>query len=272
MRRFFGSTVLLVIVSLFVASAAVGQQAGEVQYAAKFVCGKADGKVLAPGVYLTAINVHNPTGGKITFQKKIAVALPHEKPGPVSKLFKARLGPDEALEIDCEDIFKLAETRADFLKGFVVIESKGELDVVAVYTAAGADGQVETLHTERVPARAQAGCPDLVVTNIDKPTWDGPNHRSVIKATIKNIGSAWAGPTLAKVVDPTTFQPPPSGLPYEAIAATPALDPNLSAVVTFYLPYWVYNPNVTLEVTADYKHELAECDENNNVKVFEDIG
>ena len=72
----------------------------------------------------------------------------------------AELGPDEALEIDCPDISKLAHTDAGFLKGFVVIESEVELDVVAVYTAAGRDEQVETLHTERVPARPRkAGAP-----------------------------------------------------------------------------------------------------------------
>ena len=43
------------------------------QYAAKFVCGKSDGDELAPGVYFTAINVHNPTERDVTFRKKFAV-------------------------------------------------------------------------------------------------------------------------------------------------------------------------------------------------------
>ncbi|MGZ3294160.1 MAG: hypothetical protein ACXU9D_12945 [Xanthobacteraceae bacterium] len=51
------------------------------------------------------------------------------------------------------------------MKGFVVIESETELDVVAVYTAAGRDGRVETLHTERVPARSRkAGAREVCVT------------------------------------------------------------------------------------------------------------
>jgi hypothetical protein len=132
------------------------------QYAAKFVCGKSAGKVVAPGVYFTAVNIHNPTYTTIRFRVKIAVAEPGLKPGPVSKFHDAELGPDEALEIDCPDISKLAETKTDFLKGFVVIESEVELDVVAVYTAAGKDGQVETLHTERVSPRrrkAEGGIP-----------------------------------------------------------------------------------------------------------------
>lgn len=117
------------------------------QYAVKFVCGKADGQVVAPGAYWTAINVHNPTDTAMGFRKKVALALPHEQRGPVSAFVHAALGPEEALEIDCEDIRRLIDTPAAFLKGFVVLESKVELDVVAVYTAAGATGQVETLHT-----------------------------------------------------------------------------------------------------------------------------
>jgi hypothetical protein len=129
------------------------------QYAAKFVCGKSPGEVVAPGVYFTAVNVHNPTYRTVDLRVKVALALPGLKPGAVSKFYDAKLGPDEALEIDCPDIFnpeifKFREPmQADFLKGFVVIESEVELDVVAVYTAAGREKQVETLHTERVPAR-----------------------------------------------------------------------------------------------------------------------
>jgi hypothetical protein len=36
------------------------------QYSAKFVCGKSDGKVVAPGEYWTAINVHRARQ-KITY-------------------------------------------------------------------------------------------------------------------------------------------------------------------------------------------------------------
>jgi len=129
------------------------------QYAAKLICGKSDGKILAPGVYFTAINVHNPTYTTIGLRAKVAVALPGLQPGPVSEFYEAKLGPDEALEIDCPDIFnpeifKFPQpTRRGFIKGFVVIESNVELDVVAVYTAVGSEKFVETLHTERVPAR-----------------------------------------------------------------------------------------------------------------------
>jgi len=122
------------------------------QYSVKFLCGRSQGDVVAPGSYFTAINVHNPTDTEVTFRKKVAVALPSERPGPVSKFVDAKLRPDEALEIDCADIVEHSEVRARFLKGFVVIQSKVELDVVAVYTAGGGK-RVETLHLERIPAR-----------------------------------------------------------------------------------------------------------------------
>jgi hypothetical protein len=123
------------------------------QYAAKLVCGRPEAEELAPGQYFTAINVHNPTERDVALRKKIAVAGRGERPGPVSNFVDTRLGPDEALEIDCPDLRAHAGADEALLKGFVVIESDVELDVVAVYTAAGDSGQVQTLHMERVPAR-----------------------------------------------------------------------------------------------------------------------
>jgi hypothetical protein len=128
------------------------QDLGRFEYAVKFVCGKAPGSVVAPGVYYTAINVHNPNEKPLVFRKKVAIALPSEKAGRVSSFFEAKLGPDQALEIDCPDILWHADSKS-FLKGFIVIESDLELDVVAVYTTAGATERVGTFFTERVPVR-----------------------------------------------------------------------------------------------------------------------
>ncbi len=133
----------------------------------------------------------------------------------------------------------------------------------------GVCGVPETSESCPEDCRA-AGCADLVVTKIDRPTWDGANDRSVIQATIQNVGDTVARATVARVIDPTTLQS--TGAPFNAIAATPQLAPGASIVVTFYLPYWVYNPDVTLEVTADYKGDLEECNEDNNVEVFNDQG
>ena len=138
------------------------------QYAAKFVVGKSDGKIVSPGLYFTAINVHNALYRDVRFRVKVAVALPGLKPGPVSPFHDVSLGPDEALEIDGPDILKLARQKG-FLKGFVVIESESELDVVVVYTAAPADGQVQTLHTERVPARTRKAGRRKICVDFEAP-------------------------------------------------------------------------------------------------------
>jgi hypothetical protein len=57
------------------------------------------------------------------------------------------------MSIDCSQIVDLLQGKLSFADGFVVIESDAELDVAAVYTAAGATGKVESLKIERVPAR-----------------------------------------------------------------------------------------------------------------------
>jgi hypothetical protein len=153
---------LAALVSVAVALAAGGvsslQAQTQFQYAAKFVCGPvAPGTpaagLLANGAYFTAVNVHNPNPQALDLRKKFAVALPGEKAGPVSQFFGAVLQPDQALEIDCADILQHLKMKG-FVKGFVVILSPRELDVVAVYTAAGSPGgPVVTLELERVPKR-----------------------------------------------------------------------------------------------------------------------
>lgn len=146
------------------------------QYAAKFVCGKSSGRVVAPGTYFTAVNVHNPGRATTHLAVKTAVALPGLQPGPVSRFHDAQLGPDEALEIDCSDISELADRKEEFLKGFVVIESESELDVVAVYTAAGPDEQVETMHTERVPLRRLEAGPSEICVGFERPLTVGTQY------------------------------------------------------------------------------------------------
>src|SRR5262249_33896905 len=164
------------------------------QYAAKFLCGKPDGGELAPGLYFTAINVHNPSERAVRFRKKIAVAGRRERAGPVSRFFDAKLGPDETLEIDGPDNRRHAQGHEELLKAVVVLESQTELDVVAVYTAAGDHGQVETLHLERVPARrAQAGLPDLIPLADPKTGFCKRDNQGNLIVTVKNQGSADAG-------------------------------------------------------------------------------
>lgn len=130
------------------------------QYAVKILCGRSQGEaagggVVAPGTYFTAVNVHNPGRSAVAFIKKVALANPWQKPGKISKFVDGKLGPDEAMEVDCRELAKMGGVAPGTLfGGYLVFETREgtELDIVAVYTTAGNAG-VSALHTERVAKR-----------------------------------------------------------------------------------------------------------------------
>jgi hypothetical protein len=173
MRTFSISSALLCALALL-PSAAAAQDTLAAEYAVKFVCGRpttVPGPV-APGEYFTAINVHNPALRGVAFRWKLALTRtdtliigvpPTPSPGPISAFMNADLGPDQSLEIDCRHIVPRAQPlvpATGFFKGFVVIQPRtGELDVVAVYTAAGGTRQIETMEVERVEARRTGRVP-----------------------------------------------------------------------------------------------------------------
>lgn len=123
------------------------------EYAVKVLCGylkEPKGAPLNAGAYYTAINIHNPGPKEAKFRVKVALANPGQ-PGPVLGFHVFTLRADEALELDCELLHKIAGT-GDFIKGFAVIQCYTRLDVVAVYSAGTLDSpsKVESLHLERV--------------------------------------------------------------------------------------------------------------------------
>lgn len=121
------------------------------EYAVKVVCGRMDRDnriPVAPGVYATAINIHNP-GRLVLTRRKVAVAG-RGAPGPISAFETTLLDRDQAMHLDCEMIQRQAGG-VDALDGFVVIQSSNVIDVVAVYTTG--KEEVTTFATERVPMR-----------------------------------------------------------------------------------------------------------------------
>lgn len=269
-------TIALGTVLLSAAASAGAQDFRGVEYAVKIVCGTPDRPALAAGAYFTAVNVHNPGAESVRFRQKLALTLPGQQPGPISPFWDSALRPDQALEIDCTDMFRRSQSRTRFIKGFLVIQSASDLDVVGVYTAAPSPrATVTALEIEQVPGRRAGGgggctLPDLVVDSIMRPTF--VNGSSRIEAVIRNLGPGAAAASLARLIDPSTLQPPPSGAPYNSVVPTPALAAGATSTVVFTLPYWVFNPDATLDVTADYKGDIAECREDNNTKQFAAIG
>src|SRR4051812_17094505 len=153
--------IVTILVVLAAATAAHAQVLQVRQYAAKFVCGKASDEQIrffnfAPGEYFTSINVHNPARtASVKYRKKFALAETSEQAGHISAWFRGGLKADEAMQIDCVNIYRhLGIQPGTFIDGFAVIEisTRQQLDVVGVYTAAGNAG-VSTMSTERVTGR-----------------------------------------------------------------------------------------------------------------------
>jgi hypothetical protein len=173
----------------------------EFQYAVKIVCGIASSSAggaqppVAPGAYRTAINIHNPDKCKnANFRWKVAVALPNQA-GTVSSFQRPRtLLPDAAMEIDCPQVMSAVQPPLLFIKGYVVLESDIELDIVAVYTGAQtATGPVTTFYSERVQARCVPKCEDLeLVMNIGFARWQTISPTTGPAVVLSSLPSVWA--------------------------------------------------------------------------------
>src|SRR5262245_13601763 len=124
------------------------------QYAVKFLCtSNVPGTsqtttAVLPGVYQTAVNIHNPHSQVARLRKKLA-----DRHGQISAFVDSQLKPDEATSIDCSQVQNFGIPFIHGFEGFLVIESTHSLDVVAVYTAGPRGGEVASLEVEHVPER-----------------------------------------------------------------------------------------------------------------------
>jgi hypothetical protein len=153
------------------------------QYNAKAVCSLlatfGDGS-LAQGTYRTLINVANPTDETVEFAVLPVVAGSLGQPsggigGVVAR--RAELAGGAALSIDCGSIAGFFCPTAegicfDFaaIDGFVRINAPIELDVVGIYTARPADGEVATMDIETVEGRAISKTVDVADQEGGGPT------------------------------------------------------------------------------------------------------
>lgn len=123
------------------------------QYAAKFICmadipGTSQQSAgLLPGLYQTAVNIHNP--GKTTARIRMKLATG----GVISPWKGAALKYDEVMQVNCGQIQDFGVTFIHGFEGFLVIESTVSLDVVGVYTAGAVRGPVSSLAVEAVRER-----------------------------------------------------------------------------------------------------------------------
>jgi hypothetical protein len=250
------------------------------EYAAKLVCGvQKDPRDmrLARGFYATTINVHNPAEQGVALTKKLALTIPpgKQQPGKVLPILKDKLGPDQALAVDCKDLAKKyfdGQLPEPYIEGFVVIRSSQSLDVTAVYSTAalsreGEAGDHSSIHVEpireRVLKEQPAQKPDLVVKDIGQPKVNCPGGGgtcvTTVEITVANIGAADAGAFNTRVtLDPgqtVVVDHPLSGL---------AAGASQSFTITTPRGGNCYDPDCTVCATADDKAQVDESDEGNN--------
>ena len=126
------------------------------RYAVKFVRGCSDGSLLAKGVYVTVITLYNSRAEAVRFRRKLAVSLSADEPDAMLDPPFGSLGPHGTLTIDCANIFKEVDPpQSGVHTGYVILESLAQLNVAAIYTAAGADGYVVGFKIEDVEKRAE---------------------------------------------------------------------------------------------------------------------
>ena len=123
------------------------------QYAVKFICTtnipgtSQTTDAFPPGLYQTAVNIHNPHDEKVKIRKKLA------SPIQISKYFSSTMKPDGVERVTCAQIPKFKIRPRHGFEGFLVIESQQSIDVTAVYTAAGKNGHVVSIDVEQIKER-----------------------------------------------------------------------------------------------------------------------
>jgi hypothetical protein len=229
----------------------------------KFVCGRLEpgtGRA-APGTYFTAINLLNHGAEPTRIQTQIATTESEPAPGSTLAGPQAELKPNQAVEIDCEDISH-ALRRRRFEKGFLVVKSQEPLAVTAVYTASN-ERDVSSIDVEQISGvPSQQACPDLVIVPDGRPEPDLVADRTRIPTAVRNIGTASAPETRARVEDPNR-----PGDPLR-IAEAPVgpLSPGQQANVTLELKYAITGSSnlAALVLQVDPKDLIPECREDNN--------
>ena len=248
------------------------------EYPAKVVCGtQPDPESLrfTRGRYATAVNVHNPNDEEVPFFEKLALAFPpvERGAGAVIPIGIDRLGYDEALRVDCEDLREeLFEGSFEegYIDGFVVIQSPRPLDVTAVYTTAQVDDTGAVLHSsidvESVRERERPQpepLPDLVVRNLRvEPRCYTPTACLMeVRYDVANVGDAVADAFTAHL----TLEPGAAAVDTANFAAGLAPGDSVSGTYSGPVDFDAYQAADDLCVTADAPiAAVEEIDEENN--------
>lgn len=173
-------------------AAAKSKQVEWFQYAVSFTCGENQGEAqrVVQGEFATAVNLFNAGSTDVTLHKSIALTYPpaEQAAGAVSGQIEDVLAPGTALQVDCQELqnefvfASPAPVATDHQQGFLVIESDRPLHVEAVYTSAGATGDV-SVDVERVAERKVFPRPFVRPTQVPIchfPPGNPDNHHTIL--------------------------------------------------------------------------------------------
>lgn len=179
------AAVLMLVVGFGTGSPADADDNKLTIYSAKFVCGDSnatdadDFVAVVPGDFRTAINIHNPNNRAVTVTKQVVLTeaggchvaeVTGQTPqSPFGSPTTETLDPFAAVEWDCAQLLDTIDVDEDectatlfntFAKGFLIIKGDADgtkkaapLNVVAVYTTRGKDGNSITQNVEEVKGR-----------------------------------------------------------------------------------------------------------------------
>ena len=156
------------------------------QFAVEFTCGTNDSSFerIVPGDYATVINVHN-AGGETKARAMVSLTFPASS---TSDWLRTSFAPMQSRQLDCADIlggsfvFPVPLDENGYYQGFVIIQTRGALDVVARYTATGDDDGEVTTDVETVTARRMQRLPineDDLVTICHVPPGNPDNAHTI---------------------------------------------------------------------------------------------
>jgi len=274
------------------------QQTVSYLYSVKILCVPTLGRAapaLVPGIYQTAVNVHNPWPQAAKITKWLTLSPPQGQPAITGKQISETLEPFQAFDIDCVHMareFGLNGEKVPGGKGFLIIQSDQNLDVVGVYTAeqvVGANAkelqdvtaeEIEQAHKRASgiglamdveyiqPKITQVDLPDpdLTVEITSGPTPDCSNNvcNTTVGFDITNTSSVDVTGSFQVLIEAT-------GIPSKTITVN-GLAAGASQNLSETLSGFCFTPDCTAVVTVDSGNAIPESDETNNVSEVTILG
>ena len=147
---------LILVPSLLAIAALVGPGVAEAkkkkyekvsQYAVEFTCGRnsSDFQRVLPGDYSAVVNVHN-AGDDTRVRARVSLSFPGSQE---SDWVQTGFERGQTRQFNCKNIFDqfvFAQPIDDnnYIQGYLVIQTRGEIDVTARYTTSGPEGSVSS--------------------------------------------------------------------------------------------------------------------------------